>query len=336
MKKASLVVSPFFEGNKIFNIDDSSINRDDCLHSFYLLKLAFERVGYSLSTSDINLPSESDIVIYNEMPATLPVGEACQKSFLLLFESALIRPDNWKLESHQRFRKIFTWNDEFVNQGKYFKINFSHKFPDVISVQPWEGRKLCTLIAGNKKVSHDLELYSKRREAIDWFEHNHPEAFDFYGIGWDKYYFSGLKIIRALNRVPILGKLLAPKLKTYKGTINNKREVLGCYRFSICYENARDIPGYITEKIFDSFFAGCVPVYWGAGNIKSYIPEGCFIDKRNFSDYSKLYDFLSGMSEDQYEGYIINIRRYMQSSGAQQFRGEYFANKIVDTILNVK
>ena len=44
----------------------------------------------------------------------------------------------------------------------------------------------------------------------------------------------------------------------------------------------RDVLGYITEKIFDSFAAWCVPVYWGASNVTDYIPEGCFIDRRKF------------------------------------------------------
>ena len=48
--------------------------------------------------------------------------------------------------------------------------------------------------------------------------------------------------------------------------------------FAICYENARDIPGYITEKIFDCFFAGCVPIYWGgAPNVTDHIPANTFI-----------------------------------------------------------
>jgi hypothetical protein len=42
--------------------------------------------------------------------------------------------------------------------------------------------------------------------------------------------------------------------------VDSKKNTLEKYKFSICYENARDIPGYITEKIFDCFFAGCVPI----------------------------------------------------------------------------
>jgi len=45
--------------------------------------------------------------------------------------------------------------------------------------------------------------------------------------------------------------------------VGHKKPIMEQYKFSIYHENARNIPGYITEKIFDSFFAGCVPVYWG-------------------------------------------------------------------------
>lgn len=336
MKKAALVVDAYLENNRIFEVDNRSINRDDCLHLFYELKLAFQKAGYDLSTSDINPPAESDVVIYNEMPKSLPVGNDCRKSFLLILESFLIRPDNWVVDSHRHFRKIFTWHDGFVDNKKYFKINFSHKFPDSINKDVTGRRKLCTLIAGNKKSSHELELYSKRREAIDWFEVNHPEDFDFYGMGWDRYYFSGPRIIRALNRIPPLTKLLAPRLKTYKGALKAKREVLEQYRFSLCYENGRDIPGYITEKIFDSFFAGCVPVYWGANNIEDFIPKACFVDKRDFSDYAELYDFLRNMSERRYAEYLSRIDGFMKSHESDSFRSHYFAARVVGEVLNVQ
>ncbi len=41
-------------------------------------------------------------------------------------------------------------------------------------------------------------------------------------------------------------------------------------------------PGYITEKIWDSFKARSIPIYWGASNIEEYIPINTFIDFRKF------------------------------------------------------
>ncbi|MDR1453444.1 MAG: hypothetical protein LBJ25_05680 [Candidatus Margulisbacteria bacterium] len=43
---------------------------------------------------------------------------------------------------------------------------------------------------------------------------------------------------------------------------DNKDVYLRQYKFNICPENSQS-PGYVTEKIFDAFHAGCIPVYNG-------------------------------------------------------------------------
>lgn len=46
---------------------------------------------------------------------------------------------------------------------------------------------------------------------------------------------------------------------------NDKLKYMNLFRFNICPENM-DAPHYCTEKIFDSFRAGCIPIYAGALN----------------------------------------------------------------------
>jgi hypothetical protein len=47
--------------------------------------------------------------------------------------------------------------------------------------------------------------------------------------------------------------------------IQDKIKILNDYNFSICFEN--DLyPGYITEKVFDAWAAGTVPIWWGVDN----------------------------------------------------------------------
>ena len=336
MQKVSLVVPRYLQKNIIFN-ENSPKNRDAIFDKYIKLKSEFTKSGYDVSTCDINSPKESDIVIYFDMPKTPPKHNETHKSYLILIESELIRPDNYDKNMHRHFQKIFTWDDRLVDEKKYFKLNFSHKFPEVINKDLSIKERLCTLVAGNKKVSHPLELYSERVKAIRWFERNHPEAFDLYGIGWDRYRFGGAKIVRALNKVPHLGTIYAKITKqsfpSYKGAIQNKKEVMERYRFSICYENAKDIPGYITEKIFDSFFAGCIPIYWGADNIETYIPKECFIDKRDFQNYSELYSYISTMPDETYKKYLDNIESFLTSDKSRQFTTSFYAQKIVSVIL---
>lgn len=333
MKKASLIVHPTYQNNKLFDLSDKTINRDNCMYPFYLLKQKFSTAGYDLSTQDINPLETSEIIIYNEMPSVLPSGSEIAKSYLILFESELIRPDNWDLDKHKYFHKIFTWHDNFVDNKKYFKINFAQEIPQTINKALSKKEKLCTMIAGNKSVSHPLELYSKRVEAIRWFEKHHPEDFDLYGIGWDNSLHPN-RYVRFLMRKLSITKFFAPKYPSYKGKIASKVEVMEKYKFSICYENARDIPGYITEKIFDCLFAGCVPIYWGANNVTDYIPKECFIDKRDFESYEELYAFMNNMSEDDYLKYLEAIEEFLNSNKIYPFSSEFFAKIIIETIVH--
>ena len=115
--------------------------------------------------------------------------------------------------------------------------------------------------------------------------------------------------------------------------LKDLKEVLEKYKFAICYENARDISGYITEKIFDSFFSGCIPVYWGASNIEDYVPSDCFIDRRKFTNTEEVYHFLTAMTENEFIGYQQRIVRFLQSAAAYSFSSDFFAETIVKTIV---
>jgi len=328
VNKACIVVPATYQNNKLFDLNDKIINRDNCMYPFHLLKEKFKDISIDLATQDINSVEDSKIVIYNEMPNILPKREDVCKSYLLMFESELIRPDNWDSEKHKYFNKIFTWKDDIVDNKKYFKFNFAQEIANHINKDLSRKEKLCTLIAGNKKSNHPLELYSKRVEAIKWFEKNHSEDFEFYGMGWDKYSSSNKYINFILSKLKI-STLFVTNYSSYRGKLTSKKETLERYQFAICYENARDIPGYITEKIFDCFFAGCVPIYWGANNITKHIPKECFIDKRKFNTYEDLYQYIKNMSDEIFLNYLENIEKYLNSDNSHLFSSKYFAEQII-------
>ncbi|MCJ8347966.1 glycosyltransferase family 10 [Moritella sp.] len=337
MLKASLVVDYYLQ-NKMFDLDNEYINRDDCLYSSWLLKKKLNEINVDLSTCDINDPSRSKFAIYFDLPVK-GVKITSDFSYLFLFESAVIKSFSWELKQHEQFTKIFTWNDDLVDNKKYFKMNFSHKFPDNINIYktgilPFEDKTLCTLISGNKVVNHKMELYSKRVKTIRWFEKNAPHDFEFYGVGWEIRVSANRYLNYFLARTPLLSKKLAVKHPSYKGMVDSKRDTLHNYKFSICYENAQMISGYITEKVFDCFFAGCVPIYWGAPNITEHIPENCFIDRRQFKTHEELYLYLKNMTKEQYVDIQNNISDYLFSDKSKPYRAETFANMIVEHVLD--
>ncbi len=330
MKNATLVVSPPYMKDEIFK-KDSPLNRDDCLGFFHVLKTELNRKGYELRTQDLHKIEDAELVLYSDMPKRLPSEQEIHKSVLLIYESELIRPDNWESKKHAHFSKIMTWHNDYVDNKKYFKFNFTHtgqaKF-----LKFHEKKKFLTLIAGNHSNKHSLELYSQRLAAIKFYEKQYSEIFDFYGMGWDKYTFKGPKLWRGLNKIPFLRNALGKKWKNYKGKVASKTETFKNYKFSVCFENAHSIPGYITEKIFDSLVAGCIPVYWGAPDINDYVPESCFIDFRKFQDFKKLHEYLTSMTAEEYNSRLLEIEKYLQSDLYKQFTPHGCVTKIVDVI----
>ena len=61
-------------------------------------------------------------------------------------------------------------------------------------------------------------------------------------------------------------------LKNKYDTFTNKIQLFRKYRFCIAIENS-NTKDYITEKLWESFESGCLPIYYGAPNINEYLPD---------------------------------------------------------------
>jgi len=261
----------------------------------------------------------------------IPQDHCPEKSILLLFESAVVKPANWESTTHRLFKYIFTWNDDLVDDVTYFKFNFPQNFSTLKENEKnFQDRKFCTLIAANKSSKHKNELYSERIKAIKWFERNHPDQLDLYGFGWDK----GIQperptlLRRFYRKFPLLRPKIFYPVKTYKGSIQDKISVLKQYKYSICYDNAKNITGYITEKIFDSFITGTIPVYLGPPNIHNFIPQHCYIDKHKFKTYRSLYRYLRDLSPSEYNDYRNNIEKFLSYEDIYLFTNDFFVDQI--------
>ncbi|NVN98253.1 MAG: hypothetical protein HXX17_02945 [Geobacteraceae bacterium] len=323
--------------NRMFRDANVSIGDDLLLPIMELGKYLHSR-NIKVATIDMLEPETIDAYLFIDVPnPSNPYVKAAFNSgkplYLLALESPLVRPESIDSSKHDRYTKVFTYYDVLVDDRKYIKINYSFSIPQSIPVGMKHKEKLCVTIAGNKKPRKQgdfTELYSERLRAIRWFENNHPDDFDLYGFGWGK---PQLKLSRVLNPFWLLKILRAPYYSTYRGTVERKKPVLAKYKYSLCYENVLDVPGYITEKIFDCFFAGTVPIYLGAGNISEYIPESCFIDKRNFDSYESLYSFMTNVTDADYHQYLVNIRDFLVSDKVKVFSCNDFVKVISDNIL---
>jgi len=321
------------KNNFLFESLNTSLG-DELLLPFHHLKNVAALRGIDCATTDIYGVDELDVCVFIDYPQDEKIINNLvslnKKIYLIMFESKLINKKNWDLGNHKAFNKVFTWCDDIVDNVKYFKINFAQKGTQDFSPIDFKNKKLVTLIASNKLENSAGELYSKRIEVIRYFEQKHPELFDLYGIGWDYYRFSGkLRFLNIINKLPYKLKRITNKYKSYRGPLKNKRAKLSEYKYSICFENFTGVNGYITEKIFDCFLAGVVPIYWGADNIEDHIPKNCYIDYRNFKNNDEMLNHILNISESEYDTYLKNIKNYLNSDSFYPFSLGCFAETLL-------
>jgi hypothetical protein len=182
---------------------------------------------------------------------------------------------------------------------------------------------------------HDpRELFSERVRAIRWFETHAPDDFDLFGSEWDKPLFSGrlavvnLPLRLAYRRISVFKRLKVRRFPSFRGPVASKNATLPRYRFCLAYENCAE-PDYISEKLFDCFFGGCVPIYLGAPNVLETVPAETFVDRRNFGGDADLHRYLSTMTEGAYNRHLAAAQDFLRSPAMRPYTAEGFAENFI-------
>jgi len=163
------------------------------------------------------------------------------------------------------------------------------------------------------------ELYEDRLDAIRHFSRS--VDFDLYGRGWS-------------DTSTLSGAEASAVARSYRGEVAvfEKVSTLSNYRFALCFENTA-FPGYVTEKIFDCFAAGCIPIYLGAPDIKGLVPPGAFIDAREFRDFAGLESFIRTLKPEIAREYVAAAAEFMSSKSAEIFSQDHFVREMADVLL---
>ncbi|WP_161957599.1 glycosyltransferase family 10 domain-containing protein [Mariprofundus sp. EBB-1] len=315
--------SPAFTENRMFDIESA---RDNALERFVETQSLLEDQGMICQTSDTLHANQIDVLLfYNlalEFEDILSVVKANPCVYLLNIpiEPSMVAPLHFDcVLQHMPFDRVLTWNDRLVTKGLPFvKANIGEPVIHLESIPrvKYADKYFMGCVYSNKSSKDENSLYGDRIRAIEFFS-GQEEKMDLYGIGWES---SSLQAVR----------------KSYKGKCVRKRDVLKQYKFSLCFENTRDDAGLITEKIFDCFAAGTVPIYYGAPNIQDYIPSECYIDFREFINYERLYDFMVKMTEEEYQVYLDAVKAFIDSSDYQRFTSKGFSQTVLSQIQSLK
>lgn len=293
--KASLITYKNSLNNKIFDVN----RRDNNANKFIYLRNKLNENHINLQTYDINLPEDSLLSIHFDVHKDVFKEKRSPINILIVRESPIINKDNNSIKYLNKFDLTLTWNKDLCDQKKIFWSGYGNSLKmletDVNKILNEKNKDLCTII-GKKYSNNRYSLYGEREKAIKFFTNSELD-FDLFGYGWDKRQFKG--ILRPLNKISYLRDFLYQPYESYKGSVKYKAHTFKNYKFSLCFENCAS-NGYITEKIFDSMFSGCIPIYLGCPNIKNEIDPNTFIDFRDFSKYKDLYSYITKMHKNEY------------------------------------
>ncbi|RPG55913.1 MAG: hypothetical protein CBD95_005220 [Flavobacteriales bacterium TMED235] len=329
--------------NSIFlNVsEDASFNKNPQYNYLYNY---LKSKGHEINSIDlISNVGEIDCVLFLDFPAgkISKLAEKAlshKKKILITIENEVVLRSNWLRKNQDLFDLILTWNDDFIDNKKYFKImlpSLDRHERDYNFLPFLEKKYLSCMISWKKKYKHKNETQTLKNKIINYFEENNlKDNFHLYGPNWDETVFKYVSILEFLNypRFKKFRKIICKdRYKNWKGKTQDKRMTLRNYKFAFVIENATDFNGFITDKIFDCFYSGTVPIYLGAKNVKLFIPEECFIDLREFKNLNNLHDYLLNLDQARYEIYIENIQKFLSNKNSI-FSFKYFNEAILNAL----
>lgn len=68
-----------------------------------------------------------------------------------------------------------------------------------------------------------------------------------------------------------------PNFANSNGSVNNKWHAMAPYYYNLAIENYADNDWYVSEKLWDSLLAWCLPIYYGGSAADKLLPPGCFL-----------------------------------------------------------
>lgn len=319
---------PAYRQDRMFDLSNLALNRDGTLVPYARVREAHASAGRTVRTADYLMSSPANnnpkdyyslgVLDNFKMLAARP--DVHLRAFLVL-EPPVVDPSIYKAlpELTAAFERVYVHNvsgDGYslagVNSSRLRQLYWPQPREDVM--EPYWSRRdrlnRIVVINGNhvpRKVPN--ELYSRRIEAMT--ELAESGVVDLYGRGWAK-----LKARTSLWWPYISRRKTL--LSIYRGSCESKYEVLSQYNFCLCLENMA-MQGYVTEKIFDCFYAGTIPLYLGAPDIKQLIPKEAYIDCREFSSWQDAYQAAAAMSPEAIQQMREHGQHFVRSEQGRRY-----------------
>jgi hypothetical protein len=280
--------------------------------------------------NDIN---HADIVVsFDTVEKTLLRDLSKRNLFKVLvrLEPMIVIPENYKRKNYEFFNLIVD-----IGKIKDPKIN-ALNWPQDLSVPKLvltNRSERVVMVNSNLLSLHKRERYSLRRAAIKKID-----QIDLYGHQWNQSAKTKvLTLFRELKKFiakPRFMKITGVKhyfcsYQNFLGSVGNKRSAMANYKYSLIIENSGD---YVSEKIFDSFLAGCMPIYVGP-SLKNYlIPSELYFQAQ--PNVKSIREQINIVRSIDYQKWVQNVDIWLTSPDTyQSWSKDLFAKKLETLIL---
>ena len=253
---------------------------------------------------------------------------------LIRQEPQIVRPQNYRVDflSHMNFvidvgrppgPSILRvnwpqdWNLEILEQSN---SNSKDRIDKTVMIN----RNLLSFVAG--------EMYSLRRLVAQ-----RSSEIEVWGMGWEMPFINrAIRVIEELliplrHGFPVKLSSINGWFKSplsFKGPAEDKLATLSKYKYSLVIENSLD---YMSEKLFDCFFAGTLPIYVGPNPTEFGIPEFAAIHSK--PSIESVLESINLAREVDLEDWRSSLFAWLSSEGVEQvWSGPYVLRQILEKV----
>ena len=141
-------------------------------------------------------------------------------------------------------------------------------------------------------INNKYNNYSTRKFAVFAYS-NCDEKFS--GVKRRREFYEKLRN-KFGNNLHNLGRCYNKEMSQYGTHVENKNKFTE-FKFVIAFEN-KAIEGYVSEKLINPIFAGCIPVYCGAPDVAKYINPKRIINVNDFSSDEEVFNRMVEINND--------------------------------------
>lgn len=209
---------------------------------------------------------------------------------------------------------------EFV--GADYSISYKPDGPQNYYKIHWVNAKIISELVSASLPQVIIKNRDKPKKYFCNFIYSKPERKRFPGVATRNEF---CKLLSTYKKVDCAGRSLnnTDRLKLMEqGGGNAKINFMSDYKFSIAFEN-QSREGYITEKIWDAYQAGTIPIYYGSNNITDFFNAKSFVNCHDYSSFEEVIDRVIEIDNDpQLFNQYLNANPLSNNSRIYDFTGD--------------